>query len=100
MILRLHQKGLEGLRISNDKITLEAAVSSQDSTVRLWENGKEDLPLESGSPNWMEIRLFGKDGEPTKAVQSDDGYFEMQLPGALLEGDPKSLTTNWIDFYR
>ena len=98
--LLLHLKGLEGLKISNGRITLEAAVSSQDSTVRLWENGKEDSPLESGSPSWMEIRLLGKDGEPTKGVPSDDSYFEMQLPGALLEGNPKSITINWIDFYR
>ena len=98
--LRLHLKGLEGLRVSNGKITLEAAVSSQDGTVRLWEDGKEDSPLESGSPYWMEIRLIGKDGKPVKGVPSDDRYIEMQLPGALLEGNPKSITINWIDFYR
>ena len=100
MTLRLHLKGLEGLRISKGKITLEAAVSSQDGTVRLWENGKEDSPLVSGSQYWMEIRLIGKDGKPTKGVPSDDGYFEMQLPGALLKGNPKSITLNWIDLYR
>jgi len=100
VILRLHLKGLEGLKISNGKITLEAAVSSQDRTVRLWENDKEDSPLDSLSQYWTEIRLIGKDGKPTKGVPSDDGYFEMQLPGALLEGNPKSITINWIDCYR
>lgn len=100
VILRLHLKGLEGLKISNGKITHEAAVSSQDGTVRLWENDKENSPLDSLSQYWTEIRLIGKDGKPTKGAPSDDGYFEMQLPGALLEGNPKSITINWIDFYR
>jgi len=100
VILRLHLKGLEGLKISNGKITLEATVSSQDSTMRIWEGGKEDSPLDSRSPYWMEIRLIGKDGKPTKGMPLDDGYFEMQLPRALLEGNPKSITINWIDFYR
>lgn len=100
VILRLHLKGLEGLKISKGKITLEAAVSTQDGTVRLWEDGKEDSTFDSGSPYWTEIRLISKDGKPTNGVPSDDGYFEMQLPGALLEGNPKSITINWIDFYR
>ncbi len=98
--LLLHLKGLEGLRISNGKITLEAAVSSQDSTVRLWENGKEDSPFDSGSQYWMEIRLIGKDGKPTKGMPLDDGYFEMQLPRTLFEDNPEAITISWIDFYR
>ncbi|MFO1004096.1 MAG: hypothetical protein U0936_27580 [Planctomycetaceae bacterium] len=100
VILRLHLKGLEGLKISNGKITLEAAVSTHDGTVRLWEDGNEDSPFDSGSPYWTEIRLISKDGKPIKGVPLDDGYFEMQLPGALFEGNPKSITINWIDFYR
>ena len=100
VILRLHLKGLESLKISNGKVTLEAAVSSQDSTMRLWEGDKEDSPLDSKSQYWMEIRLIGKDGKPTKGMPLDDGYFEMQLPRALLEGNPKSITISWIDFYR
>ncbi len=100
VILRLHLTGLENLKISDGMITLEAAVSSQDSTMRLWEGGKEDSPLDSKSQYWMEIRLIGKDGKPTKGMPLDDGYFEMQLPRALFEGNPKSITIAWIDFYR
>ena len=100
VMLRLHLKGLENLKISNGKVTLEAAVSSQDGTVRHWKDGKEDSPLDSTSQNWMEIRLIGNDGKPTKTIPLDDGYFEMQLPNALFEGNPKSITLNWIDFYR
>jgi len=28
------------------------------------------------------------------------GFFEMPLPKAFFEGNPKAITVNWIDFYR
>jgi hypothetical protein len=46
-MLRLHLKGLENFKVTNGKVTLEAAVSSQDGKVRLWKDGKEDSPLDS-----------------------------------------------------
>ena len=100
VMLRLHLKGLENFKVSNGIITLEAAVSSQDSIVRLWKDGKEDSPLDAKSPYWMEIRMVGNDGKPTTSIPVTDGYFEIQLPKALFEDNPKSITVNWIDFYR
>ena len=100
VMLRLHLKGLENFKVSNGKVTIEAAVSSQDGKVRLWKDGKEDSPLDAKSPYWMEIRLVGNDGKPTTAIPLKDGYFEIQLPKALFEDNPKSITINWIDFYR
>jgi hypothetical protein len=100
VILRLHLKGLESMKVSNGKVTLEAAVSSQDGQVRLWRDGKEDSPVDSESPYWMEIRMVGNDGKPTTAIPLKDGYFEIQLPKALFEDSPKSITVSWIDFYR
>jgi hypothetical protein len=44
--------------------------------------------------------MVGKDGEPVKSIPLKDGYFEMQLPKALFEHNPQSITLNWIDFYR
>ena len=36
-----------------------------------------------------------------KALPLKDGYyFEMLLPKAFFEGNPKAITLNWIDFYR
>ena len=100
VILRLHLKGLENFKVSKGEVTLEASVSSQDGTVRLWKDDKEDAPLDPKSPYWMEIRRIGKDGKPVSAIPLDDGYFEIQLPKALLEDKPKSITVSWIDFYR
>jgi hypothetical protein len=98
--LRLHLKGLENFRASNGKIILDAAVSSQNGSVRLWKDGDENAPLNAKSPLWMEIRMVGGDGKATKEIPLKAGYFEMRLPKAFFEGNPKSITLNWIDFYR
>lgn len=100
--LRLHLKGLENFKASNGKVRLEGSASVQDGkpVVRLWKDGKEDTPLDAKSPYWMEVRMVGGDGKPAKTIPLKDGYFEMLLPRAFFEGNPKSITVNWIDFYR
>ena len=100
VMLRMHLKGLENFKVSNGIITLEAAVSSQNGHVRFQKDGKEDSPLDSNSPYWTEIRMFSDDGKQATAIPLKDGYFEIQLPTALFEDNPQSLTVNWIDFYR
>ena len=100
VMLRLHLKGLEHIKVSNGKVTLEAAVSSQDGNVRIWKDGKENSPLDAKSPYWTEIRMFNDDGKSVKTIPLHDGYFENQLPTALFEDNPKSITVDWIDFYR
>ena len=60
----------------------------------------EDAGLDEKSPLWTEIRILGDDGRPATAIPLKVGSFEMTLPRALFEGNPKSITLNWIDFYR
>jgi hypothetical protein len=100
--LRLHLKGLSNFRASNGKLTVDAAVSVQEgkTQVRLWKDGKEDAPLDERSPLWTDIRIVGGDGKAPKKLPLEDGYFEVTLPGAFFEGNPKSVTVKWIDFYR
>lgn len=100
IIVRLHLKGLESFNVSDGKVTLEAAVSSEDGPVRLWKDGKEDSPLDTASPYWTKIRTVGKAGSAVSTLPLDDGYFEIPLPTALFEDNPKSITVKWIDFYR
>jgi hypothetical protein len=102
VVLRLHLKGLENFRASNGKVTLAAAVSVQEGRpkVRLWKDGKEDAPLDEKSPFWMDIRIMGSDGKPARELPLKGGSFEMALPRAFFEGNPKAITLNWIDFYR
>jgi hypothetical protein len=100
--LRLHLKGLESFKATNSRGTLEASVSSHEDKpqIRLWKNGAENAPLDSGSLDWMEIRIVGGDGKPSTAIPLKDGYFEMILPRAFFEGNPNSIQVKWIDFYR
>src|SRR5262249_2856738 len=102
VVLRLHLKGLENFRASNGKVTIHAAAAIQEGKqkVRIWKNGKEDAPLDEKSPFWTDIRILGGDGKPAKELPLKDGYFEVALPRAFFEGNPRSITANWIDFYR
>jgi hypothetical protein len=88
--IRLYLKGLEHLRITSDRAEpLEAALSSQDvgDASRQWKNRDESALLDPHSPWWLRIRRL-------------EGCVEIQLPRALLEANPESLTVHWIDFYR
>ena len=98
VMLRLHLKGLETFKVTNGTVTLESAGSGQGE--RQWKDGKEDSLLDVKSSFWMEMRMVGNDGKLATIIPLKDGYFEIKLPNALFEGNPKSITVNWIDFYR
>lgn len=102
VVFRLHLKGLESFKASNGKITLNAAASIQDGQPKLrqWKGDKEDAPLDPKSPLWIGLRILGGDGKNAKKLPLKDGHFEFTLPNAFFEGNPKSITLNWIDFYR
>ena len=102
VVLRLHLKGLENFKVTSEKVKLEGSASLQDGKpqVRLWKDGKEDAPLDAKSPYWMEVRIVGGDGKAAKEIPVKGGYFEMPLPRAMFEGNPRTITVNWIDFYR
>ena len=103
VVLRLHLKGLENFRASNGKVTLEASVSSptgQAARCGCGRTARKTRRWTTKSPFWMDIRIVAGDGKPAKEIPLKDGYFEMALPKAFFEGNPKSITVNWIDFYR
>ncbi len=102
VVLRLHLTGLENFNVTNGKTTLEGSVSLQDGkpVVSLWKGGQEDAPLDAQSPYWMKIGILGGDSKPAKALPLKGGCFELPLPKAVFEGNPKTITVNWIDFYR
>jgi hypothetical protein len=102
VVLRLHLKGLENFRASNGKVGLQAAAGIRDGKpeVRVWKDGQENVPLDEGSPLWVSVRIIAGDGKPAKELPLKDGYFELVLPRSLFEGSPKSITVQWIDFYR
>lgn len=102
VVLHLHLRGLEHFKVTSGEVTLQAAVSSHESppTVRQWKDADEQTPLNAQSPYLMKIRPVSKDGKPTTTLPPEDGYFEIQLPQALFEENPKLVTMSWIDFYR
>jgi hypothetical protein len=102
IVLRLRLQGLESFRVSNGEVTVEGSVSSHDDKerVRLWKQGKEDSLLDAKSPFWMEIGMIGEDGKPAKTIPLKNGHFQIRLPKGFFEDNPKSITINWIDFYR
>jgi hypothetical protein len=77
VVLRLHLKGLSRFTASTGKITIDAAVSSQEGKlkVRIWKDGKEDTPLDQKNPFWTDIRIVGGDGKPARELPLKDGYF-------------------------
>jgi hypothetical protein len=65
-------------------------------------------PVVSGGLRWSPpvvlVSSAGRRKAATVEAESNiplkEGYFELQLPNVLFEGNPKSITINWIDFYR
>jgi hypothetical protein len=100
IVIQLRLTGLEGFKLSNGKLKLEASVSSHNGVQRLWKDGNEDALLDSKDPSWMEILIKNADGKATKTIPLNEGCFEIQLPKSCSEGNPKTLTLSWIDFYR
>jgi hypothetical protein len=99
VVLRMKLKGMESFNVSNGKVALNAAVSSP-LKVRQWKDGKESDELDAKSEYWMDIRALSAEGKPVKQIPLADGYFEVALPKAFFEGNPKSITLKWIDFHR
>ena len=102
VVVRLRLMGLESLTVSNGKTLLSASVLSHSGNPRLLdvvEDGKEKK-VGKDSPYWAEMRGFDSTGKPVTGLPGKGGYFEITLPKALLEGQPKSLEVEWIDFYR
>jgi len=102
ILVRLHLTGLEHFTVETEKTKLDGSVGVKGgkTTIRLWKDGKEDTPLDAKSPLWLDIHVLASDGNPAQALPVPGGTFELPLPKALFENNPKTLTVKWIDFYR
>ena len=102
VVLRLHLGGLESFAVSNGKVKLSGSVlshSGNTTRLQMTEDGKEKK-VEKDSPYWTEIRGFDSSGKSVPGLPGSGGYFEITVPKALLDSQPKSLDLGWIDFYR
>jgi hypothetical protein len=97
---KIYLKGLDQFQIDNGSVILEIAVGSDGSQrVSLIKNGKTSA-VDRKSPYWLEVQSLDADGKPTKDRPLKNGWFEMTLPKAMLDGNPKTLKLKWIDFFR
>jgi len=101
VVLRLHLRGLESLRVTAGKTTVAASASCQDQSNRVYliEAGKEKS-LGRGDPLWMDIKCLDANGGPARTIPLEGGFFEVRLPKALFDGLSQPLSVQWIDFYR
>ncbi len=85
--LRLHLRGLENFQVRCGSLSISASVSTSDGIARLWRTDHENSPLDQKSEYWMPIT-------------SREDLKEITLPKTIFADNPKSITLQWIDFYR
>lgn len=102
VVLRLHLKGLESLRVEAGQWGFEASVMSYPPYQnRLRVYGPDSIPpVDPKSPYWVEVRVLDSEGNPASKIPLEGGYFELAIPPAFLEKSPPKLHIHWIDFYR
>ena len=102
IVLRAYLRGLESLTIANERVEWKASVlshSGHPTLLHLWQDTKEGPALTNDSPYWSEIRRLGPDGKPVAGLPPDGGWFEVDIPKAIL-ANTRQLKVGWIDFYR
>ena len=100
MVLRLHLKGLEELRLTSAQTSIAASVSNSDSSdihQRIIA-ASSDSPLLPSHPLWMKIEIVTEQAE--KKIPLEEGYFEVTVPEEFIRKAGNSFEIEWIDFYR
>lgn len=97
--LRLHLTGLESFTATCGRASLGGCVNGKPRPIRLTVSGREP-PQGPGDPDRLDFRGVGTDGKPTEALPLRDGHFELRLPKAFFDGNPKVFRLAWIDWYR
>jgi hypothetical protein len=97
MVLRLHFKGLESLKITSQQTTVQWSVPSagdHESRMSRIIDGQE-VEVDKGDPLYGRVVIVGFDTIPLTT-----GYFTVEIPAALFVNNPESIKCEWIDFYR
>lgn len=88
IILRLHIEKLEGFKLKYGNTTLSASSGTADAVVQsLIQPDGEERVVTPASALWMDI-------------QREQEYFEIKLPGAMIQEKPQTFSFEWVDFYR
>ena len=104
LVLRLHLRGLESLRIGNGTSSIDISILSYEPHRQLCEvvhtPGERRQSVDEESPFWMPDQIKNTETAGQPKIPLVDGYFEVTLPAVLLKDKPESLSIRWIDFYR
>ena len=82
------------------KVDFSAKRFATDLCTKIPPTVETPTPLNEKSRFWMDVRILSSDGKPADKIPMKNGYFEVALPKVLFDGNPKSVTLNWIDFNR
>lgn len=99
IVLQLHLKGLEEVRLISDQVTIAASVSSngglKTQSQRKFLGDSEQIML-SFDPLWLNIQIISD----SKQIPLEAGYFEVIFPKEFVQDAGGSFEMQWIDFYR
>jgi hypothetical protein len=100
VILRLHLRGLEELRLTSVQTSIAASVSNSDPSEihQRIAAASIDTPILPGEPLWMEIEIVSE--RAVEMLPLEEGYFEVRVPGEFLRKAGISFEVKWIDFHR
>ena len=101
--VRLYLRGLESLHVTSGARRLDMSVLSHSGhrqLLHLRKDGREGPQLKESSPYWTKVDVFDAEGKPIQGLPKGGGYFQVTLPKALFDDNPKSIRLDWIDFYR
>ena len=101
IFLRLHLKGLEELRITDEPMAMILRVSSGENPVVMQsviDESGEELQIAPGQPNWIDFQIVAN--QPSPRIPLEQGYFELLLPAEMLNSGDQSVSIHWIDFFR
>jgi len=104
IILRLHLRGLESLRIDIGTFSVTTSFMSSPPYLQrceLKQAGEPvSTPLKEDSPFWIPTRIENRGDSKDRVIPLETGYFEVTIPELLFHDNPPSLVIQWIDFFR
>lgn len=95
----LHLKGLEEFRLISAQEAVVVSVPSSGGLGSLSErriSTTSEQVISSFDPLWLDVEVVSSSQE----IPLQDGYFEIIIPRAFLQGAGNSFEIQWIDFYR
>lgn len=101
MVLRLHLKGLEELRLVSNQTIIVASASSSEAFKVANQNvitSVNEYSITPIDPLWVEIEVVSD--QTIKKIPLEEGYFEITVPKEFIQASGNSFEIQWIDFYR